>query len=654
MSRRSQVKTASASRKDSAVPVASFEDGSRVISYNGKELTFQIGLHYAGKPLFQLSQISLEHGCCYGLSAPNGSGKTSLLNSFQLLPGFPEESLDWSHVRSDWSELDLGASDGCVKPLDYLLRVLRKRQYKLQTHIEALEKRLEAGVDDGQAAERLCFLYDMLTALDEDSFARAATEALTKLGFESHSGTGGPCHMDKLASELSGGWRYKLKLAEVLLSQPQLLLIDEPSFLDEAGTDWLISYIREESLKQRAIVVLTSHKFHILDELADRVLFITPETEDKAREVIQFNGTYASFLQAQMEEEARQTSENRNFAEEAAQAQRALKTLQRVQVKSEKSTRVKILQNPSQACGLRSHASHCQTKGATVAAKQQLLQKQKQEQLDKLQNARNMAKHHFASPLQIKGEVAGTLGVPILCIQNVSFGYGIESGKLKAQTENHLLLSGLNLAIYPKDRIALVGCNGSGKSTLIQLIMQILEPLDGSVHYPNPLRIAYFPQNAAMEFLLPENEERFGQGRSCAQVLIEEWSQARDGKVMSLLQARTHLAAFGLKDDVATARPVTNLSTGQRTRLYFAMLLLPQLLGRSSQLTPNLLVLDEVSDNLDQDTVESLIDCLEGFGGAILAASHERASFLDRFCSIEWLAKAGHIQVTTSRIRTMT
>jgi len=628
-----------------------------VISYNGKELTFQIGLHYAGKPLFQLSQVSLEHGCCYGLIAPNGSGKTSLLNSLQLLPGFPEESLVASHVRSDWSELDLGLgaseADGpCVKPLDYLLRVLRKRQCKLQAQVEALEKKLEEGVDDEVATERLCFLYDMLTALDEESYAHAATEALTKLGFENHSGTVGLRHMDKPASELSGGWRYKLKLAEVLLSRPQLLLIDEPSFLDEAGTDWLINYIREESLKQQsAIVVVISHKLQVLDELADRVLFITPETEDKAPEVVQFNGTHALFLQAMMEENASQASQARHFAEEAAQAQSALKTLQRVQVKSEKNTRAKILQNGKEATATRLKASLAQAKGTTVAAKQQLLEKQKHEQLEKLQNARNMSKHHFASPLRIKGEASDTLGMPIACLQNVSFAY-VESRQLKeAQREKRVLFSGLNLAIYPQDRIALVGCNGSGKSTLIQLIMQILEPLEGSVRYPSPLRIAHFPQNAAMSFLLPENDGKFGRGRSCAEVLIEEWSQARDGKAMSLLQARTHLGAFGLKDDIATARPVMSLSTGQRTRLYFAMLLLPQQLGRSSQLTPNLLILDEVSDNLDQDTVESLIDCLEGFEGAILAASHQRMSFLDRFCDIEWLAKAGNIQVTTSRIR---
>lgn len=647
-----------------------------MICYNGKELTFQMGLHYAGRPLFQLSRVSLEHGCCYGLIAPNGSGKTSLLNMLRLLPGFPGSSLGRStaHVRSDWTELDLGMradeeadadaagfiSCEAMRPLDYLLRVLRKRHREVRQQITALEEMLlREDVDEEEstaASERLGFLYEMLdTALDEDAFARSATDALSQLGFENFSGTGGLRHVDKPAAELSGGWRYKLKLAEVLLSQPELLLIDEPSFLDQDGTDWLVNYIREESLKQqRAIVVVISHKVQVLDDLADRVLFIAAETEDKAREVVQYNGTYSSFLRTQVEQEASQGSRAQNFAEEVVRAQSALASLQRVQQQSAKKTVTRIAENGKEARATKLAAAHGESKGTSVAAKQKLLDKQKDDLKKQLQDAKTMARHHFTSPLEIKGEASGTPDVPIARLEDVSFAYGMERGSLptelpktgtrRAASKPNVLLSKVNVAIYPRDRIALVGGNGSGKSTLIQLIMQELEPVEGSVRFPYPLRIAHFPQNAAMCFLLGTNSERFGQGRSCAQVLIEECSRRSDGQVMTPLQARTHLGAFGLKDDVATSRPVRGLSTGQRTRLYFAMLLLPQQLGvGTAQLTPNLLILDEVSDNLDQDTVDSLVDCLEGFEGAVLAASHERASFLEQFCDTEWLVEAGRV-----------
>lgn len=274
-----------------------------------------------------------------------------------------------------------------------------------------------------------------------------------------------------------------------------------------------------------------------------------------------------------------------------------------------------------------------------------------------------MARHQFSSPLEIKGEASGSADVPIARLEDISFVYGVEIGALpkeapkkglqkgsrKGSRKPNVLLNEVNLAIYPRNRIALVGRNGSGKSTLIQLIMQILEPVQGSVRFPHPLRIAHFPQNAAMSFLLAENADRFGQGRSCVQVLIEEWRRrGSDDQVMTPLQARTHLGAFGLKGEVATSRPVTSLSTGQRTRFYFAMLLLPQQLGSGSQqLTPNLLILDEVSDNLDQDTVDSLVECFEGFEGAVLAASHERAAFLELFCDIEWLVEAGKVTART-------
>ena len=53
---------------------------------------------------------------------------------------------------------------------------------------------------------------------------------------------------EKEIKELSGGWLYRLKLASTLLSRPDLLIIDEPSFLDEQGTQWLINFLKEELL----------------------------------------------------------------------------------------------------------------------------------------------------------------------------------------------------------------------------------------------------------------------------------------------------------------------------------------------------------------------------------------------------------------------
>ena len=60
---------------------------------------------------------------------------------------------------------------------------------------------------------------------------------------------------------------------------------------------------------------------------------------------------------------------------------------------------------------------------------------------------------------------------------------------------------------------------------------------------------------------------------------------------------------------------------------------------------PNLLILDEISDNLDVDTVDSLVASLEEFDGAVIAVSHEIDQFLDRFATQLWQLKQGKLQV---------
>merc|ERR1711939_675934 len=117
--------------------------------------------------------------------------------------------------------------------------------------------------------------------------------------------------------------------------------------------------------------------------------------------------------------------------------------------------------------GLKAHASHCESKGATVVAKQKLLEKQKDELKRQLQEAKTMARHQFGSPIRIQGEASGTLDAPIACFQEVSFAYGLPPGTLRKElprrptrrgaSQPRFLLNEINLAIYPRDRIALVG-----------------------------------------------------------------------------------------------------------------------------------------------------------------------------------------------------
>jgi ATP-binding cassette subfamily F protein 3 len=161
-----------------------------------------------------------------------------------------------------------------------------------------------------------------------------------------------------------------------------------------------------------------------------------------------------------------------------------------------------------------------------------------------------------------------------------------------------LLIDGLDLDVERGDRIALIGPNGRGKTTLLDLLAGERQPVRGRVKANPNTRSAYFGQM---------NVDRLDPGRT----VEEELLAVRPEQGLSAVRGLAGLLMF---PGEAALKQVAVLSGGERSRV---------LLGRILAEPANLLLLDEPSNHLDLQSIDGLLDALDGFPGAVLLVTHD-------------------------------
>lgn len=193
------------------------------------------------------------------------------------------------------------------------------------------------------------------------------------------------------------------------------------------------------------------------------------------------------------------------------------------------------------------------------------------------------------------GALGSRLGKQVVELKNASKKYERE------------LFTDFNLLIIPGDRIGIAGSNGSGKSTLMNIIAGKIEPDSGSVEIGQTVKIAYFSQEIEE---MDQKLRMIEYIREAAEVV-----ETRDGTV----SASQMLEQFLFPPEVH-GTPIYKLSGGEKRRLYLLKLLMKQ---------PNVLMLDEPTNDLDTQTLTVLENFLEDFSGVVITVSHDRY-FLDK------------------------
>jgi ATP-binding cassette subfamily F protein uup len=172
------------------------------------------------------------------------------------------------------------------------------------------------------------------------------------------------------------------------------------------------------------------------------------------------------------------------------------------------------------------------------------------------------------------------------------------------------ILRNVTWRLGPGDRFALVGANGSGKTTLLRLLADELTPATGSVDRGATVKLAYLSQHTAE---IPGHLN-----------VLEALEEVRRRATLSggeEITAGKLSERFGFRGDRART-PVEKLSGGERRRLALMRLLMAE---------PNVLVLDEPTNDLDIDTLTALEDLLDGWPGTLVVVSHDRY-FVERVC----------------------
>jgi ABC transport system ATP-binding/permease protein len=219
----------------------------------------------------------------------------------------------------------------------------------------------------------------------------------------------------------------------------------------------------------------------------------------------------------------------------------------------------------------------------------------------RIDRIRDMQSQEFK---QVKGKVdistvGRRIGKKVIEIDNISKAY-----------DDRTLIKDFTYIFNPEDRVGIIGSNGAGKSTLMEMIIGRVQPDSGSIELGETIHIGYFDQHSE-DVNLNENQRVIEYLKGIAELV-----QTSDGSVITASQM---LERFLFPPSQQYA-PIEKLSGGEKRRLF----LLQVLMG-----APNVLILDEPTNDLDVQTLAVLEEYLEDFNGCVIVVSHDRY-FLDR------------------------
>jgi len=385
-----------------------------------------VSKQYGGQILFVDASFQINPGEKVGLVGPNGAGKSTV---FRMLAG-EEDADDGAIERPRRLSLGFFRQDvGELRGRSILAETCAGagEVAELAAELAALTERLEAGELDG-VVERFGEVQARYQDLGGYELEARAQAILHGLGFAD-----GQLGSD--VGTLSGGWKMRVALAQILLARPDLLLLDEPTnYLDLESILWLEGFLRDYA----GTVVMTCHDREIMNRVATKII------EIDGGDLRTYSGNYDFY------ERMREVEAQRREAEYARQQARLAKESRFIE-------------------RFKTHVA----KAAQVQSRIKKLEK-----VEKIAEPRRIVERTF------EFRAAPRSGDDVIRLDAVAKAYGAR-----------VVHAGLTLTVRRKERWAVMGENGAGKSTLLKMIAGALAPDAGSATLGAAVELGYYAQH---------------------------------------------------------------------------------------------------------------------------------------------------------------
>lgn len=393
-----------------------------------------LAVEFSGQTLFKEVSFVINETDKIALMGKNGAGKSTLM---KIIAGEQKASNGKVSCPKDtviaYLPQHLLTEDNCTV-FEEASKAF-KQIFEMRDEIDKINKQLETRTDYESEAymgliERVSDLGEKFYAIEDINYDAEVEKALKGLGFKRED-------FQRQTNEFSGGWRMRIELAKILLQQPDLILLDEPTnHIDIESVIWLEQFLLH---KAKAVVVI-SHDRAFIDNVTNRTVEVT------MGKIYDYKANYSHYLQLREERRAHQL---KAYAE-----QQKMIAENRAFIERFKGTYSKTNQ---------------------VNSRERMLEKLDIIEIDEVDT----------SALRLRFPSASRSG-----------DYPVRVSGLSKQYEEHLVFKEASFSIARGEKVSFVGRNGEGKSTMIKAILGEIE-VEGECALGHNVKVGYFAQNQA-------------------------------------------------------------------------------------------------------------------------------------------------------------